>query len=97
MIESYVDDIFGGAITKSHASQLKIDVIRTGIVTSARANFTKCPRPARHHKILGMMYDAIAKKCSLPPEKVLKYVNRMDEILLKKQASRATCRKFRLG
>ena len=47
----------------------------------------KCKGPAQRLKILGMMYDAITKKCSLPPEKVLKYMNRIDEILLKKQAS----------
>ena len=87
MIESYVDDIFGGAITKWQALQLKNEVIRTGIVTSARANFTKCKGPAQCLKILGMMYDAIAKKCSLPPKKVSKYMDRIDEMLSKELTS----------
>ena len=87
MIKSYVDDIFGGALTKSQAAQLKNEIIRTGIVTSARANFTKCHGPAQRLKILGMMYDAVAKKCSLPSKKISKYINRINEILLKKQTS----------
>ena len=86
-IESYVDDIFGGADTKSQASQLKIEVIRTGIVTSARANFEKCLGPAQCLKILGMMYDAITKRCFLPPGKILKYITRINEILRRKEAS----------
>ena len=69
------------------ALQLKIEVIRTGIVTSARANFTKCKGPAQRLKILGMMYDAISKNCSLPPEKVSKYMNRIDEMLSKELTS----------
>ena len=61
VIESYVDDIFGGAETKKQASQLKAEIIRTGIVTSARANFEKCRGPTEFLKILGMMYDAMIK------------------------------------
>ena len=34
-----------------------------------------------------MLYDAKVKKCSLPPEKVSKYINRVDKILLKKHTS----------
>ena len=87
MVESYVDDIFGGAKTKSQALQLKNEIIRTGLVTSARANFEKCHGPCQRLKILGMLYDAKNKRCTLPPEKITKYLRRIDKILLKKQAT----------
>ena len=84
VIESYVDDIFGDAKTKNQASQLKAEIIRTGIVTSALANFIKCYGPTQLLKILGMMYDAIHKKIFLPSKKVAKYLNRINGNITRK-------------
>ena len=61
--------------------------MRTGIVTSARANFEKCHGPTQRLKILGMMYDAVNKKCSLPTKKVEKYLTRIYEMLATKYTS----------
>ena len=74
-------------MTKNQASILKTEVIRTGIVTSARVNFTKCHGPSQLLKILGMIYDAVHRKCSLPPKKVAKYLGRIHEILLTNQTT----------
>ena len=83
VVESYVDDIFGGAKTKSQALQLKNEIIRTGIVTSARANFEKCHGPCQRLKILGMLYDAKNKRCTLQPEKITKYLRRIKKFYSK--------------
>ena len=37
-MESYVDDIFGGAATKEETLELKTQIIATGLVTTAVAN-----------------------------------------------------------
>ena len=55
--------------------------MHTGIVTSARANFEKCHGPTQRLKILGMMYEAVNKKCSLPTKEVEKYLTRIHEML----------------
>ena len=83
-MESYVDDIFGGATKFEQTLKLKNEIIRTGFVTTATANLKKCHGPYQILKILGMMYNAIAKTCSLPPEKVEKYISRIDAIFYKK-------------
>ena len=41
----------------------------------------KCFPPARMMKILGFLYDAIAKSCRLSAEKQKKYINRIDKVL----------------
>ena len=56
-------------------------------MTSARVNFTKCQGPSQLLKILGMMYDAVHRKCSLPPKKVAKYLSRIHGILLTNQTT----------
>ena len=86
-LESYVDDIFGGASTYGQTLQLKTEIIRTGHVTTAKANLKKCHGPCQRLKILGMVYDAIEKHCSLPPTKVTKYIQRIDIILNQKHCT----------
>ena len=76
-----MDDIFGGASTYEQTLQLKTEIIATGLATSARANPTKCHGPSPKLKILGMMYDAVAKRCTLPPAKVEQYICRINAIL----------------
>ena len=80
-LESYVDDIFGGAATFEQTLKLKNEIIATGYVTTAKANLKKCHGPCQELKILGMLYNAITKRCSLPPGKVIKYISRIDAII----------------
>ena len=76
-----MDDIFGGASTYEHTQRLKMEVIATGQITTARANLSKCLGPSQILKILGMMYDAVAKQCSLPQPKIEKYICRINAVL----------------
>ena len=82
-----MDDIFGGASTFDQTLQLKSEIIATGTITTARVNQTKCHGPAQKLKILGMMYDAVAKRCSLPPQKMEKYICRINAVLKAKTTS----------
>ena len=76
-----MDDIFGGAATFDQTMQLKNEIIRTGWATTAKANIKKCHGPCQELKILGMVYDALRKRCSLPSSKVEKYIARINKIL----------------
>ena len=76
-----MDDIFGGASTYDQTLQLKQEIIATGQATTAKANRSKCHGPSQKLKILGMMYDAVAKRCSLPPQTIEKYIVRIATIL----------------
>ena len=61
VIESYVDDIFGGAYDKINTAELKDRVIRTGVATTAVPNLGKCHGPSQLLVILGMLFDAIKR------------------------------------
>lgn len=76
-----MDDIFGGASTYDQTKRLKTEVIATGQITTARPNLSKCHGPAQKLKLLGMMYDAVAKQCSLPRPKADKYICRINAVL----------------
>ena len=80
-LESYVDDIFGGASTYDQTLQLKNEIIATGQATTAKANRSKCHGPSQKLKILGMMYDATAKRCTLPQPTIERYISRITSIL----------------
>ena len=90
-MESYVDDIFGGAATKEKTMELKNQIIATGLVTTAVANLAKCHGPTRRLTILGTMYDAIQKKVTLPPKKRIKY---RDSLKLVLDRGRATSKEL---
>jgi len=90
-LESYVDDIFGGASTYDQTLQLKNEIITTGTATAARANRSKCHGPSQNLKILGMVFDAVAKRCSLPQTTIDKYIGRINSIL---EASSTTSKDF---
>ena len=72
---------FGGAASYNQALQLKTEIIRTGYVTTARANLDKCHGPSQRLQILGIIYDASTKTCSLPQKEVNKYIGRINTIL----------------
>ena len=85
-MESYVHDIFGGATTFEQTLKLKNDIIRSGYVTTAKANLKKCHGPCQELKMLGMVYNAVTETCPLPPEKVDKYISRIDSFLWKENS-----------
>ena len=76
-----MDDIFGGTHEKSHAEILKNQLIGTGLMTTAIPNLKKCHGPSQKLTILGMMFDAINKKVTLPEAKQLKYLTRLHDVL----------------
>ena len=47
ILESYVDDMFGGAQTKKQAAELMRQLILTGKITTAVINFSKCHGSSR--------------------------------------------------
>ena len=80
VLESYVDDIFGGANTYAEALHLRDELISVGKLTTAIMNPKKCKGPSKQMVILGFLYDAatrhmsstkeaaeIPKPCSLAP------------------------------
>ena len=87
VVESYVDDIFGGAATKRETLELKSQIIATGLVTTAVANLSKCHGPTRRLTILGTMYDAVMRKVTLPPKKQEKYQLALKQILKRKKTT----------
>ena len=86
-MESYVDDIFGGAATKERTNELKNQIIATGLVTTSVPNLTKCHGPSRRLTILGTMFDAHQKMVSLPPKKQVKYRDTLKLILNRGKAT----------
>ena len=92
MIESYVDDNFGGAKEKHHAECLK-QLIETGVLSTAIPNFEKCHGPTQKLAILGMTFVAVLKKVSLPEPKQQKYLYKIHEILSHGHASSKTLEK----
>ena len=81
VLESYVDDIFGGANSKIQTADLKNQIIKTGTLTTAVPNLAKCHGPSQKLAILGMMFDAVDRRVSLPPKKQQKYLLRLNEVL----------------
>ena len=67
VLESYVDDVFGGAGTKSQAANLIAQLVDVGRVTTAVMNPLKSKGPAQVLEILGLMYDALLRRVSVPP------------------------------
>ena len=57
-----MDDVFGGADTESHAADLIAQLIAVGTVTTAVMNLLKCKGPAKVIEILGLLFDASARK-----------------------------------
>ena len=93
-LESYVDDIFGGASTYDRALQLKTEIVNTGTITTAHVNIKKCHGPSQKLKILGMVYDAVNKRCSLPQKKISKYTCRINVVLSANELSSKECEKL---
>lgn len=59
------------------------EVISTGRVTTAIVNLEKCHGPSQNLAILGIMYDAVGKRCNLPVKKQHKYILALLRILIK--------------
>ena len=71
-----MDDVFGRAHEKHHAECLKNQLIETGLLTTAIPNLKKCHGPTQKLAILGMTFDAVLKKVSVPESKQLKYLTK---------------------
>ena len=89
-----MDDIFGGAHEKNHAECLKDQLISTGLMTSAIPNLQKCHGPSQKLTILGMMFDAINKKVTLPETKQQKYLTKLHDALSHDYVSSKTLEKI---
>ena len=84
VIKSYVDDIFGGALTYENALKLKKHFNCGEILTTAKMNRLKCHGPARQLAILGMLFDSVNKRCTMTHKKRQKYIARLKKSLEKK-------------
>ena len=85
MLESYVDDIFGGAGTFEQALDLKNQLTSVGVLTTAVMNPIKGKGPAQCLVILGLQYDAVRRHVRLPPEKQQKYLAKLRAVMSKKR------------
>ena len=68
-LESYVDDIFGGANSQENAKELKDALIAVGELTSTKMNLKKCHGPANKPPHLGNSIDSEKQNCRLCPKK----------------------------
>ena len=80
VVESYIDDIFGGANSENEAAELKENLIATGNLTSAKMNLTKCHGPASKLTLLGKLFDSITESCRMCPKKQTKYISRLTKL-----------------
>ena len=80
-MESYVDDIFGGAISRELAVNLKCQLIGVGMLTTAVMNIQKCLGPSQSLAILGHLYDSLSQNVSLPTVKQQKYLKKLRAVL----------------
>ena len=87
VLKSYVDDIFGGANSFYQAMILKLQLIATGRITTAVMNQGKCLGPSQVLPILGFLYDAMLRRCTLPRDKQHKYLSKLLLILNARKAT----------
>ena len=80
-LESYVDDIFGGALSKAVGMNLKNQLIKVGKLTTAVMNTVKCEGPAQSLVVIGHLYNALSRTVSLPPRKQQKYLAKLRSVL----------------
>ena len=81
MLDSYVDDAFGGAIQVQTAQGLIDFVTESGASHGADVNQLKTCGPDTLMVILGLLYNSCTRVCSLDPAKVEKYSRRIEAIL----------------
>ena len=89
-----MDDVFGGADLKSHAADLIAQLIAVGKVTTAVMNRLKCKGPARVMEILGLLFDASARKVTVPPGKRDKYLRKIRKVLAATRVTSKTLEKL---
>ena len=87
MLGSYVDDAFGGASTSEVAHAFSNYIVAMGARLGAVINAKKTEGPAVSLVILGLLYDAKARVCSLDPAKVTKYSDRIRLLIKKGEAT----------
>ena len=79
-LESYVDDVFGGAISLALAENLKSQLIAVGKLTTAVMNLLKCKGPSQILPILGHQYDALSRSVNLSSQKQQKYLTKLRSV-----------------
>ena len=87
VLGSYVDDAFGGAQTSEVAQEFSDYIAAMGARHGAVINAKKTEGPAVSLVILGILYDAEARVCSLDPAKVTKYSDRIRLLIKKGEAT----------
>ena len=81
VLDSYVDDAFGGDISYATAYSLIQYITWAGRVHGTLVNVAKSEGPAISMVILGLLYRSDLKICSLDPKKVLKYSERIKTLI----------------
>ena len=80
-MESYVDDIFGGAGSEVQGKRLIKQIISVGKLTTAVMNLLKCEGPAQALDILGLRYNAVLRHVTLTESKKVKYLCKLRVVL----------------
>ena len=86
-LESYVDDVFGGAISETLAAHLKNQLIAVGKLTTAVMNLDKCKGPSQSLCILGHQYNAQSRAVNLPLAKQQKYIAKLHAVLASRKVT----------
>ena len=81
VLESYVDDVFGGATEEAHGLSLIQQLIAVGKLTTAVMNLLKCEGPAQELDILGLRYHAILRRVTITAGKQVKYLSKLRAVL----------------
>ena len=81
MLDSYVDDGFGGDNAYSIAQALINFITKAGKRYGTLVNVAKTCGPAIAMVILGLLYHSRRKICSLDPKKVTKYSAHISQLL----------------
>ena len=81
VLDSYVDDGFGGDNAYSIAQALISFITKAGKRYGTLVNVAKTCGPAIAMVILGLLYHSRRKICSLDPEKVTKYSAHISQLL----------------
>ena len=74
-----MDDVFGGTNSKTNSACLIKKLILVGKLTTAVMNLLKCQGPAQVLDILGLRYDAILRRVTIPEGKRSKYLCKLRE------------------
>ena len=81
VLDSYVDDAFGGDNSYSTAGGLIQYITWAGRIHGTLVNVAKSEGPKISMVILGLLYRSDVKICSLDPKKVIKYSEQISKLI----------------